>query len=335
MRPDGIRLPLVGADAETPQRGAQPLHPRPSVLLAFVLAGLLAASAWWRAGFDSLVMLLEFRRLGEVPELAALPLLMVAYAMYAQLKFSLPGTGSLQTARLVSVALLAPGSMLLLFAVAGAVLAPRLSPGYDQLLRAGLVPGLILGCIAILPALRGDGSIRSLPFARLSGRLPLLLLLVLLYTHWVPPVTVAALLLTWVTAEFVLIYPRAGIVGALRLAVRAMAAGMPAVVVLGLMLSWAAVTQGQGFGLFGQTLPAGLFWLVLTAMGLVGGWLLGDGYAGMGLLAAPAILLALASGVGLVPTAIVLTAAIALGSACQTWPAEDDKVSHSENLPES
>lgn len=286
-------------------------------LAAFCLAGALAWFAWQRAGFDSLVLMLEFRRLFEIPELAALPLLLVAQRLYADLQGGLPRPTRSNALLAGSMLLLAPGVVLLMFALAAAVLAPAFAPGHEQLLRAGLVPALILMGAGLLSARLSGQRPRFPAPRRFIRQLPLLLLCGLFYTGWTDPASAAALLLSWVGAGVVLYgRPRLAALSALPgQVVRAGAAGLPAVLWLGLMLSWAAATRDMGGVFFGTALPVWMLLPVLVIAGLTVGRALGSGLSAVALLAPPAILLALSAGLGLVTTGIVLTTSIVLGTA--------------------
>ncbi len=293
----------------------------------FAVAAVATLWAFRQAGLDSAVLMLEFHRLAEYPELAALPLLSAAGLI---LRLETPVAALLQrpeatgsSARMLAD-LLAPGTSLLVFAAACAILAPGTAPGHAELLRAGL---LVAALVAMVVAATW-GFRRSSRPGRLLGQVkavlglawPAAALVSLLYTGWLNPVTVAALVLAAVVLDSLLLRPRMEWSQLPSLAMEGVIGTMPALLILGLAIAWVSIWP-QGSMISGEWIDGvrstgfgpPITWLVCAAMSVIAGIVIGNRLAAMALIAPPAILLAQASGLDLLFQGPGLVLALALG----------------------
>ncbi len=283
--------------------------------VCFALVGLLALATVGLAGFDSLVLMLEFRRLAEFPILAAVPLWLLAWQLHCALArpgAAAPAAGPWQA---LALALLAPGLMLLLYAVAAEALAPLQAPAYEQLLRAALLPALLAALVAGVLGGRPGRRAGCSRLAVVGGwqGTPALGLLLLLYTGWLPAQALAALLVGWLAVQAVLIQRRLRLTELSVLAVQGTTAGG-----LTVLLFWLALV-GSSFAtdlLPVQALAVIAPVVLLVVMAAAGWWLgrlLNNELFAMAMLAAPAVVMGNAASVDPVWMGLALSSAIALG----------------------
>lgn len=283
--------------------------------VCFALVGLLALATVALAGFDSLVLMLEFRRLAEFPILAAVPLWLLAWQLHRALARPDAAAPAARPWQALALALLAPGMMLLLYAVAAQALAPLQAPTYEQLLRAALLPALLAAVVAgVLGGKLRWSAVRSrLTLVGGWQGTPALGLLVLLYAGWLPAQALAALLVGWLVVQTALIQRRLRLTELSVLAVQGTTAGG-----LTLLVFWLALV-GASFAhdlLPVQALAAVAPVVLLVVMAASGWWLgrlLKNELCAMAILAAPAVVMGNAAGVDPVWMGLVLSSAIALG----------------------
>lgn len=291
----------------------------------FVFAALAAFWAFRQAGLDGAVLMLEFRRLGEYPELAALPVFAAAALMIdrasvpAELNRCADTQGALAS---VAIGLAAPGLTLLVFAAAAAILAPATAPEHADLLRAGLPAALGALSIALaIELLNGRLDFRTIQDQGRSALRffwPAFALLLLLYLEWLNAITVAALLFTWslkarrrrVAWDHI---PKVFAEAAVRT--------MPSLLVLGLSLAASATWQhrvnwpGVVFDDFlTLAIGQGIVCLLSAAAAALTATMIRHSLAAMALIAPPAIVLAQTINLSLLLQGLGLAVAIALGT---------------------
>lgn len=294
----------------------------------FALTALAVFWAFRQSGLDSTVLMLEFHRLSEFPELAALPLLSAAGLILARdpvVARVVRHSGGSRTFTALGCALVAPGMGLLVFATAGAILAPATAPGHPEFLRAALpVAGAVLAAASTMKLM--DQSLNPGPVWRdwrdgIGRFWPAIAMASLFYGGWLNPVAVAALVLIWVLAVRLVRGDRTPWIHVARLFGAAAVRTMPAVLILGLSIAWASLWQHRRV-LPLQTLDGSLsgglaqtaIWLLCAAAAALLAIVVPNRLAVMALLAPPAILLAQASGLGLLVQGLGLAGSIALGA---------------------
>ncbi len=281
----------------------------------WIVVALPASMTVALAGFDSLVVLLEFQRLAEYTPLVAVPLWLLCWHLLRLESGSWisrldRGTGPWLG---LAAAFLPPGLLLLLFSIAADVLAPRQAPSFESLLQIAVWPGLVsLGLVAWQADDRHD-------LARVWCRwryLPPAVLLLALIPGWLSASTVAALVAVWLIVLRGPVESRIGRREMTTLLVGSVSSGALIVVGFWLMVVWTSLADDLGLlqGLLNGLIP-GLLLGGLVAAGWLCGMLLGRTLPAMAVLAAPAVAVGAQGDVSLVWAGLSLSGAVALGAA--------------------
>ena len=267
------------------------------------------------AGFDSLVVLLEFQRLAEYTPLVAVPLWLLCWHLLRLESGSWisrldRGTGPWLG---LAAAFLPPGLLLLLFSIAADVLAPRQAPSFESLLQIAVLPGLV--SLAIVAWQAGDRHDLARVWCRWRYLPPAVLLLALI-PGWLSAWTVAALVAVWLIVLRGPVESRIGRREMTTLLVGSVSSGALIVVGFWLMVVWTSLADDLGLlqGLLNGLIP-GLLLGGLVAAGWLCGLLLGRTLPAMAVLAAPAVAVGAQGDVSLVWAGLSLSGAVALGAA--------------------
>ncbi len=287
---------------------------------------LAAGAIWWLvvalpgsmtvalAGFDSMILMLEFQRLADYTALLAVSLWLLCWRVLRQgseLSISRVDHGSGPWLALAA-AFLPPGLLLLLFSIAADVLAPLQAPSFESLLQIAVWPGLVsLGIVAWQADDRHD-------LARVWCRwryLPPAVLLLALIPGWLSAWTAAALVAVWLIVLRGPVEPRIGRREMTVLLVQSVSSAALIVVGFWLMVVWTSLADDLGLLQALNGLSPGLLLGGLVTAGWLCALLLGRALPAMAVLAAPAVAVGAQADVNLVWTGLSLSGAVALGAA--------------------
>lgn len=279
-----------------------------------ILVALPASMTMALAGFDGLVLMLEFQRLAEYPALVAVPLWLLCWQLLqvgsAQSISQLARDAGPWPA--LAATFLPPGLLLLLFSIAADVLAPRQAPSHESLLQIAILPGLAaLGIVAWQTDDR-----RGLAKTWCRWRyLPPGVLLVALIPGWLSVWAVSALVAAWLLVLRGLIEPGIGWRQLMSLLVQSASSGALILVGFWLILVWTSLADDLGLLQPLKYLAPGLLLGGLVTAGWLCGLLLGRTLPAMAVLAAPAVAVGVLGGLSLTWTGLILSGALALGAA--------------------